>query len=78
MNNKGFTLIELLAVLVIISALLAIAIPLFDRNISIDNDKYEYVDLDGNKGYSSNCYEDDGLFCKLDGGIIQVKQFKRN
>lgn len=78
MNNKGFTLIELLAVLVTISALLAIAIPLFDRNISIDNDKYEYVDLDGNKGYSSNCYEDDGLFCKLDGGTIQVKQFKRN
>lgn len=78
MNNKGFTLIELLATLVIIGLLLAISFSTVDRIISVDEDKYEYVDLDGNKGYSSNCYESDGLFCKLDGGTIQVKQFKRN
>lgn len=78
MNNKGFTIIELMATLVIIGLLLALSFSTADRIISVDEDKYEYVDLDGNKGYSSNCYEDDGLFCRLDGGMIQVRQFNRN
>lgn len=77
MNNKGFTLIELLAVIVILGLLLLLFIPAFG-DISVDKNRYEYVDLDGNKGYSSSCYEDDGLFCSLDGGTIQVRQFKRN
>ena len=44
--------------------------------------KYDYIDMNNNKGYSKKCYiaeETDkrpqGLYCKTKKGYIEVKQF---
>lgn len=48
--------------------------------ICIEENKYEYIDLFGNKGTSNNCYEvyrGGALNCELgEDSIIQVSQYK--
>lgn len=39
---------------------------------------YEYTDTFGNKGVSNNCYKrsnSGGLYCDIDGGVVQVVQY---
>ena len=42
--------------------------------------KYEYIDLLGNTGRTNHCYTSSnrgGLYCNIDGGKIQVTQYKK-
>ena len=37
---------------------------------------YEYIDFNNKRAISSKCYaNDEGLFCKTNGGLVDVKQF---
>ena len=37
---------------------------------------YEYIDFNDNRGISNKCImNDDGIFCKIDGKLIGVKQY---
>lgn len=39
---------------------------------------YEYLDMSDNFGIADKCYiEDKGLFCKVDSGLVEVKQFRK-
>ena len=43
-----------------------------------DHYGYEYIDYDNNSGIAKKCYiseKPQGLFCKVDGKIIEVKQY---
>lgn len=49
-------------------------------SVYVSNNKYEYIDMFGNKGTSNNCYEGyrrGGLYCEIENdGIVQVSQYK--
>ena len=37
---------------------------------------YEYIDFNNKRAISSKCYaNDEGLFCKTNGGLVDVKQY---
>lgn len=37
---------------------------------------YDYITMNNKKGISSKCYANDkGLFCRVKGGLVEVKQF---
>ena len=71
-------------VIIITSSLLLIA---FGReSICTYTTEYEYVNMVGDIGTSNNCYEDyiagrdntkgvTGLYCDIEGGIVQVTQY---
>ena len=43
---------------------------------NIFHKKYDYIDMNNNKGFAEKCYANDkGLFCTIGNKIIEVKQF---
>ena len=77
------TIIAILAFIIMISLLFIV----FGReSICTYTTEYEYVNMVGDVGTSNNCYEDyvvgasntkgvTGLYCDIEGGIVQVTQY---
>lgn len=60
----------------IIFGLLIIILITFVCNYYKEHHGYRYVTFKDEIGISRKCYiNDDGLFCKIKGGLVEVKQF---
>lgn len=67
--------IRVVSNLIIISMILIIFVAVVGTYIE-NHYGYEYIDYDDNRAISRKCYMNDkGLFCKVKGGLVEVKQF---
>lgn len=65
MNIKNYIII------IVILILMCIGTNYYDNHYG-----YEYIDFNNKRAISSKCYaNDEGLFCKTNGGLVDVKQF---
>lgn len=83
---KDFFVSVLITILAIIITLSLLSIALGRESICTHTTEYEYVNMVGDVGTSNNCYEDyvvgrnnsngvTGLYCDIEGGIVQVTQY---
>lgn len=82
----GDIFIVIIAILGFIITFLVLSIAIGRESICTHTTEYEYVNMVGDVGTSNNCYEDyvvgtsntkgvTGLYCDIEGGIVQVTQF---
>lgn len=70
--NEAIRIVSNLIILSIILTILGAIISSYIEN----HYGYDYITMDDKRGIASKCYMNKkGIFCKINGGLVEVKQY---